>query len=887
MKNSFLGVIGFHIRSDDFHFFVLFCLILSYTLLPVITYAQNPQRLLLNRDIDLISEIKKLEANGITFSYDQHIKCVPAIDEAIYSYSDNVSDRIRKIACYCQIETLQLDNNQWLLRSKNDINVYKIITLKDALDNNPIGHALVNLPVLDKQLISDMNGNIFLTFNKKDQPVTLKIQSLRYGEIEIQISDKSQQKILLTPKTFSLPQIVYQKSSLFMGNDFKGIYTVNKKTENTGNRYSQFTNASGTITLLLPSVVFAQDKSGTARIRGSEQSATLLMIDQMPVYKADHFFGIFSAINPDYVDKITLHRNAIPVQHGGRMSGMLEYQSKEILSKSDLTIHTNLLQAGFGANLKIADNTGIILAGRLSYTNLLQSPFFDAQGRIDLINQNEITDDRYTISSSPGFDFRDLNVKIYHHIGYHRFSAGLFGSSDHFTDNYNLQIDTRFGSRNLEIFNRNETWQNLAYQIQHEYKIKDIKLSSIIYTSNYSNIQYLQHRLRQNSLIDPTPQVQTLDNSNQINDLGFKTLVEKINNGRKMQIGFESIRHNNELNISGLGTNFFEHISQPWEHNLFLSDELKPAKQLLLKPGLRVSYIPSFGKGYLQPQLYLQHYLGYEWKLKSSYSRHVQFMRQFFYETPNGLIREFFIFTNDSSIPVGKTDNWMIGATFIEEQKGFSLDLEGFYRSMNGILNYATRNFGIIRNEDMLGLGDFSIFNGEARIYGVDIVFNLHLSSLTLMAQYTWSKNENRYTEIFNNQWHPSPQDSRHQARIVASYQLGNFNFSASISGASGLPYQDLLKLRNVRDRNNLNPNDIISYLPDFQRTDIGIQYTFKSSNNEIITGLNVYNIFNRKNVVQRQFISQWRIQNNQPLSLESDVLQLERTYNLGLSIRI
>ena len=80
-------------------------------------------------------------------------------------------------------------------------------------------------------------------------------------------------------------------------------------SENPYFTFSQFTNTPGALSMLLPGMQWLKDNGGGTRIKNTENASVLLSLDGMTVYKADHFFGLFSAINPDFIEKITIHRN--------------------------------------------------------------------------------------------------------------------------------------------------------------------------------------------------------------------------------------------------------------------------------------------------------------------------------------------------------------------------------------------------------------------------------------------------------------------------------------------------------------------------------------------------------------------------------------------------
>ena len=69
---------------------------------------------------------------------------------------------------------------------------------------------------------------------------------------------------------------------------------------------------------LLPGVQAHDDRSAQIKIRGSEGEETLMLLDGIPIYRADHFYGIFSSINSSYINEARLYKNGIPVEYGGK-----------------------------------------------------------------------------------------------------------------------------------------------------------------------------------------------------------------------------------------------------------------------------------------------------------------------------------------------------------------------------------------------------------------------------------------------------------------------------------------------------------------------------------------------------------------------------------------
>ncbi len=235
-----------------------------------------------------------------------------------------------------------------------------------------------------------------------------------------------------------------------------------------------------------------------------------------------------------------------------------------------------------------------------------------------------------------------------------------------------------------------------------------------------------------------------------------------------------------------------------------------------------------------------------------------------------------------------KTWHFMLGLSKFWDR--FSLDFESYYRTLDGAIIHASQRPGLRQFNMQAPPQSFKLFQGEGRVYGMDVSLSYEKRAWFSMLNYTLSKSENRFKEIFKNQFFPSSEDSRHQLKWLNSYSYKDFSFSLHYITASGRPYLDLSVLGNNMDRNNLDISKSIRNLPAYHRVDIGLNYQFKLFSNVAKIGFTVFNVMNRTNVKYKQFVFQLpptQGSNTNPVNtiLGSDVSQLDRTYNISLQI--
>jgi hypothetical protein len=264
----------------------------------------------------------------------------------------------------------------------------------------------------------------------------------------------------------------------------------------------------------------------------------------------------------------------------------------------------------------------------------------------------------------------------------------------------------------------------------------------------------------------------------------------------------------------------------------------------------------------------------------------MQYVRMLDHENVIGQRQQFFALSNNTSIPLGIGANFMSGYAY--SSGNFRIDIEGYYRNLKGAIYHATRVPGLRPSGGNINGQEFVLFSGNSRTYGSDLTMvyegGRHFSMLT----YTLSKSENSFKRIFNGQYFPSPEDSRHQLKWVYAYTLDNIDLSMTYSGATGRPYLDLSGLKDGFEREEIDLSDYIRNLKNYHRIDAGAGYTFHVKGVKSRVGISVFNLFNRVNTLNRQFLFQIPGMPGQPGNtsntiLGSEVAQLERTWNLSL----
>ena len=810
--------------------------------------------------------------------------------------AENIQTLFEKICYSFQLEYVSGGDNSFLVRSEaediqNSDDIILHIKIEDRKEKLPVVYASVYDASRKYFGFTDEQGDCFIKVPKSKKGEKLTIHSLAHHDQDFIIdTDVPYQMININPDPVKvIPVTINTLKKKISFAKQQGLSIENVLVEKIA-ASSVFQKDIMRTIQMLPGVSAINDSKSSIRIRGANEEATLLMLDNVPIFKADHFYGIFGAFNSWYVKNITLYKNNLPVEYGGRTSGMVRLESDEKMNKFNLNLDLNLLNSGIMAEVPLGKYVNVKFSGRKTYTNLLNSGLYDLSQRENLESNNKPANAKNLIISKPEFDFYDANIRLMFKKGNHQLDANMFKSADNFIDKYNISFKTKLLTVNEELFKQVSDWKNNAYGLNYVYTGTKFDLTGTLYRSSFGSNYDISSNLIRRENSGFVKDTVTLFNHNTITDKGLK-LSYRSKYLHHVMFGMEHIIHDNQLYIENDRNPIFEIDKVGKETSVFAQISVGSKSGLYFEPAVRTTYLHEPGKIYFLPQVYLSYTIGDDLTLKSSAGKQVQFIRLFEHENALGQKQQFFAISNNTSIPVGKGTNYMAG--FWKSFGSLTLDVEGYFRQLDGAIIHATQSPGLRPAQPMLGNPVFRLFQGYSQSYGTDISLAFEKAAFFSMFTYTISKAENRFKQIFKNQYFPSSEDSRHQIKWINAITLGKFDLSGSYIAASGRPYLDLSSINNPVDRNNLRVNDYIKNLPAYHRLDIGAYYRFRLAGADARIGISIFNVTNRTNVKYRQFVFQLPPaqgssgQNPINTILGSDVSQLDRTINVSFNLSI
>src|SRR5690606_32364040 len=174
------------------------------------------------------------------------------------------------------------------------------------------------------------------------------------------------------------------------------------------------------------------------------------LVDKTPVYKLDHILGVFTVVNGDFYNEWELHKNQIPVEYGGKTSGMLDLFSTEPQSRIYGKFNVNFLYTSLAFKTKLWKKGYLGVGIRKSFSSVLSSSLNDFSSRSTLLNsQPDARRNRSIVINQPSFNFYDGQWNAgWHWNNNHEVSFQGFFSTDDLNNNYSTTF-----RNNIFLFN--------------------------------------------------------------------------------------------------------------------------------------------------------------------------------------------------------------------------------------------------------------------------------------------------------------------------------------------------------------------------------------------------------------------------------------------------
>ena len=115
-------------------------------------------------------------------------------------------------------------------------------------------------------------------------------------------------------------------------------------------------------------------------VRGGNRDENQFLIDDIPLYNANHLLGFFSVFNSDAVKNVNFYKSSFPARYGGHLSSIMDIRLKEgNLQEYHGSFSIGLLSSKFNIEGPIERNrSSFNITARRTYLDLLGAPIYAA-----------------------------------------------------------------------------------------------------------------------------------------------------------------------------------------------------------------------------------------------------------------------------------------------------------------------------------------------------------------------------------------------------------------------------------------------------------------------------------------------------------------------------
>ncbi|HZX57475.1 MAG TPA: carboxypeptidase-like regulatory domain-containing protein, partial [Mucilaginibacter sp.] len=575
------------------------------------------------------------------------------------------------------------------------------------------------------------------------------------------------------------------------------------------------------VVLTLPGVQSVGEATTGFNVRGGAADQNLILYNDATIYNPSHFFGFFSAFDPDIVKNIELYKSTVPEKYGGRLSSVLEVTDRDGNKK----LYTG--SAGIGLltsrlNVEgpiIKDKTSFIFGGRTTYSDWLLSALPDA----------------YKHSSA---SFYDLNLGITSQLN-DKNTIYLMGYISQ--DKFRLNSDTAYGYENK---NANIKWKhnfnNKLYSVvlagvdHYDYNISSTANAVNGYKLNFGVNQY-------NFRTDFTYYV----NPKNTIDFGISSICYKLNPGDEEPDGAKS------LVIPQVVPQ-----EQALESAIYLGDKYDITPDLSVSAGIRYAlyaylgpqtvdrYAPNLPKeslNVLDSTTYgknkvINTYGGPEVRVSARYNLSDDVSLKAAYNTMHQFIH---LLSNTTAI--SPTDTYKLSDPNIKPQFGqqvslglyrnakantIEMSVEVYYKKINNYLDYKS-GATLLLNDHI----EQDVINTKGKAYGVEFLVRKTAGKLNGWISYTYSRtflkqDDPTAGELINGgNYYPANYDKPNDFNFTGNYRVSHrFSVSLDMTYSTGRPITLPIAKYDYGGSERVYYSDRNAYrIPDYFRTDLSM----------------------------------------------------------------
>ena len=614
----------------------------------------------------------------------------------------------------------------------------------------------------------------------------------------------------------------------------------------------------------VPGVNSPFETAAGIHVRGGLPDQNLVLWNGIKTYSQGHFFGMISAFNPYITDQVMFIKHGTPAIYGDRISSVIDISStEEVPSAITGGVGTNMLYSdGFISIPVVQDKLSIQLSARRSYTDALQTPTYKQMSK--RVFQNTKIGDESTSSqqSNNSFYFSDFSVNSIWNI-----------------DRSNKLIVNGLYTSNQLDFESSDNMTSLAFndQLTHENEGLSFKWKSSLNSRWSIDVggSFSRYILRYDFIQNASDTITESSKKNFVQDLSNQlNAAYSLNDKSELRFGYHltntRIRYAYETLSPGFQIVLDADDSEVLTHSGFI-DYSYDFDHWTLRPGVRFNYYDQLNERFFEPRLFVRRRLNDKFSAILSGEYRTQIASQIKESVVSDLSLEnkVWAMASPNRFPVLTSYQFTSGVEYANN--GWYAESEIYTKRLDGV---TTLIFGYLN-----GLEN-QFREGESEIRGVDVLVKKTWLNVESWISYAFNRTDNLFLGINNDESFPGSWSIEHTFRFSNIINLKAWELSAGWLWYTGKTYTEVSNLNEgtsspvLISYESINANN----LPNYHRLDISAQREFSSKKHPNLryrVGVSLLNVYNQKNLLNREFRT--------TPSISNELLDT-RVYSLGIT---
>ena len=594
----------------------------------------------------------------------------------------------------------------------------------------------------------------------------------------------------------------------------------------------------------------AGESAGSLHIRGGASDENLIVYDGFTVYHLDHFFGIFSAFNPESVKSMRVHRGWQEARYGGRTSGVVEISGKDGNRVAPAGVfNMNMLSANLQFETPLPyKGAALIVSARRSFTDVLSTGAYQSlfNNLYNATLSGEGGEDVFQ-EDPPSFYFGDFSMRISTQpTDNDEVNFSLYSGGDKLNFGYGFATTDPTVSRHYED---DASWGNLGLSTTWSHRKAGRYTSTLASYSRYNSDVFAIDRTLVNGSVSDSL---LTDEHTELLEWNFKHHLEIPLKLHEIQTGFWLTGQQNRfrsLSTSEQAPTLDENANT---FALYTQDRITPFPKLSVTVGARMSYYSGTNTLYSEPRGALAYRPTKHVIIKAAAGRYHQFIRRIRRQDLAFNTPDFWRLADYHTVPVQRSDQFLVGA---EWQKGaWSVDGEFYLRQLEGV----------VLDKALVGLGDApaqdgAYLIGSSESVGLDLTLERTTGKHTGWLALSFARSDQQFEDL-DQGFVPAGFQHATEVNAVYVFRLPKWRFTAAGVYGSGTPYTEVLGTYTV-ELSGGDTQEVVVFgdingarLPAYHRLDLSVHYFVGRSQGNIELGFSVFNVYDRLNVSGRNY---------------------------------